>query len=318
MQVAADQVVPARAQGLRERWRSRSPGRSASRPASPSAKKLIICVRPGVLLAERQPLAAGERVEGARLADVRAPGEGELRHRLGRKIRRAAAAEVRKRACWRADRKEAGCRKAEILIKSRLSTGILRELPHDPIVGDHCQRCAFCAPAGAARKRPRSPMPRRARRLPGQVCAACHAADGNSRRAANPKLAGQFYEYLHKQLVNFKAAGRQEGGARQRGDGGHDRQSFRRRHQGSSPRTTPSQKLKPAAATDKDLAALGQKIYRGGNAADRRGGLRRLPRSRGRRHAGAVSAHCRAVPGVHRGAAQGVPRRHARQRLRTA
>jgi cytochrome c553 len=28
-----------------------------------------------------------------------------------------------------------------------------------------------------------------------------------------------------------------------------------------------SQKLKPAAAKDKDLAALGQKIYRGGNSA---------------------------------------------------
>jgi cytochrome c553 len=40
-----------------------------------------------------------------------------------------------------------------------------------------------------------------------QVCAACHSPDGNSAIPANPKLAGQFQEYLHKQLVNFKAQG---------------------------------------------------------------------------------------------------------------
>ena len=38
-----------------------------------------------------------------------------------------------------------------------------------------------------------------------QVCVACHAADGNSPAAANPKLAGQFPDYLRKQLQNFKA-----------------------------------------------------------------------------------------------------------------
>ncbi len=39
-----------------------------------------------------------------------------------------------------------------------------------------------------------------------QVCAACHGADGNGTAPANPKLAGQIPEYLHKQLANFKAA----------------------------------------------------------------------------------------------------------------
>ena len=37
-----------------------------------------------------------------------------------------------------------------------------------------------------------------------QVCAACHAADGNSPAAANPKLAGQHPEYLTRQLIGFK------------------------------------------------------------------------------------------------------------------
>ena len=36
------------------------------------------------------------------------------------------------------------------------------------------------------------------------VCAACHAADGNSAISLNPKLAGQHPEYLLKQLTNFK------------------------------------------------------------------------------------------------------------------
>ena len=40
------------------------------------------------------------------------------------------------------------------------------------------------------------------------VCAACHAIDGNSAITANPKLAGQHPEYLYKQLTNFKSGER--------------------------------------------------------------------------------------------------------------
>jgi cytochrome c553 len=99
-----------------------------------------------------------------------------------------------------------------------------------------------------------------------QVCAACHAADGNSAAAANPKLAGQIYEYLHKQLGNFRS----QGGKKAERDNAvmagmtanlsaadlKDVAAF-----------YASQKLIPAAARDKELAALGQKIYRGGNVA---------------------------------------------------
>ena len=38
----------------------------------------------------------------------------------------------------------------------------------------------------------------------GQVCAACHAADGNSVAAANPKIAGQYAEYISTQLTAFR------------------------------------------------------------------------------------------------------------------
>lgn len=40
------------------------------------------------------------------------------------------------------------------------------------------------------------------------VCAACHAVDGNSIITTNPKLAGQHPEYLYKQLINFKSGER--------------------------------------------------------------------------------------------------------------
>ncbi|TAJ22853.1 MAG: cytochrome c4 [Rugosibacter sp.] len=37
------------------------------------------------------------------------------------------------------------------------------------------------------------------------VCAACHGVDGNSLIPINPTLAGQSYDYLLKQMTNFKA-----------------------------------------------------------------------------------------------------------------
>jgi cytochrome c553 len=106
----------------------------------------------------------------------------------------------------------------------------------------------------------------RGQKIAGQVCAACHAADGNSVAATNPKIAGQFAEYLHKQLVDFKPqAGKKP--ARESAImtpmvaslSDEDIQGLAAYYAG--------QKLRPASALDKDLAALGQKIWRGGIAA---------------------------------------------------
>lgn len=106
----------------------------------------------------------------------------------------------------------------------------------------------------------------RGQRIAGQVCAACHAADGNSVAASNPKIAGQFAEYLQKQLGDFKA---QPGKKPARESAimtpmaanlsEDDIQSVAAYYAG--------QKLRPASAADKELAALGQKIWRGGIAA---------------------------------------------------
>ncbi len=45
-------------------------------------------------------------------------------------------------------------------------------------------------------------------RIAGQVCVACHGADGNSPLSANPNLAGQHAGYLYKQLTEYKAGAR--------------------------------------------------------------------------------------------------------------
>ena len=106
----------------------------------------------------------------------------------------------------------------------------------------------------------------RGQKIAGQVCAACHAADGNSVAATNPKIAGQFAEYLHKQLADFKPqAGKKP--ARESAIMAPMVASLSEEDLQSVAAYYASQKLRPAAAVDKDLAALGQKIWRGGIAA---------------------------------------------------
>jgi cytochrome c553 len=111
------------------------------------------------------------------------------------------------------------------------------------------------------------PDPGKGQQIASQVCGACHAADGNSPAAANPKLAGQFPEYLRKQLANFKAA---EGKKAERENAvmagmvanlsDEDMRNVAAYYA--------SQKLKPETAKSKELAARGQKFYRGGNLAN--------------------------------------------------
>lgn len=119
---------------------------------------------------------------------------------------------------------------------------------------------------GAVAQAPGKPDADKGKEIASQVCAACHAADGNSPLAANPKLAGQFYEYLHKQLVNFKPqAGKKP--ARDNAVMAGMVANLSAADLQNVAAYYAAQKLKPAAAKDKELAALGQKIYRGGNSA---------------------------------------------------
>jgi len=100
-----------------------------------------------------------------------------------------------------------------------------------------------------------------------QICAACHAADGNSVAAANPKLASQFPEYLHKQLVNFKPQGAKKA-ERENAIMAGMVASLSDSDMRNVAAYYASHKLRPAAAGSKELAAQGQKLWRGGNAAN--------------------------------------------------
>lgn len=94
----------------------------------------------------------------------------------------------------------------------------------------------------------------------GQVCVACHAADGNATIAANPKLAGQHPEYLVKQLQEFKSGKRDNAVMKGMAAGLSDEDMRNIAY------WVTTQKPTLGKAKDKDLVVLGEKIYRGGIA----------------------------------------------------
>lgn len=94
----------------------------------------------------------------------------------------------------------------------------------------------------------------------GTVCAACHGADGNSGTPANPKLAQQHTEYLEKQLQEFKS-GKRANAVMSGMAAGLSEADMR-----NIAAWLHSRKAKNGFAKDKELVALGEKIYRGGIA----------------------------------------------------
>jgi cytochrome c553 len=92
------------------------------------------------------------------------------------------------------------------------------------------------------------------------VCAACHAADGNSTIAANPKLAQQHPEYLLKQLQEYKSGKRANAimsgmVATLTDDDMRNISAWLATKQAT-----------PGFAKDKAMVTLGERIYRGGIA----------------------------------------------------
>ena len=92
------------------------------------------------------------------------------------------------------------------------------------------------------------------------VCAACHGADGNSGTPENPKLAAQHPQYLIKQLQEFKSGKRNnavmKGMASTLSDDDMRNIAY----------WVTSKQAKPGFAKDKELVAMGERIYRGGIA----------------------------------------------------
>jgi cytochrome c553 len=93
-----------------------------------------------------------------------------------------------------------------------------------------------------------------------QTCAACHTSDGSRGAATNPILQGQHAEYLAKQLHDFKDGKRKNavmtGMAAPLSD--EDIRNVTAFYASKS--------AKPGFAKNKELATLGEKIYRGGIA----------------------------------------------------
>jgi len=106
--------------------------------------------------------------------------------------------------------------------------------------------------------------PAKGQTIAAQVCVACHMADGNSALPENPKIAGQFPDYLYKQLTNFKPQGNAKA-ARENPIMAGMVANLSDADMHNLAAYFSGQTLKPAAAQDKNLAALGQAIYRGGN-----------------------------------------------------
>ena len=118
-----------------------------------------------------------------------------------------------------------------------------------------CTMVMAATPAPAAK-----PDLAKGQALSTQVCAACHTADGSRGSPANPILAGQHPEYLVKQLQEFKSGKRanaiMKGFASTLSD--DDMKNVAAFYASKS--------AKPGFSKDKDLVALGEKIYRGGIA----------------------------------------------------
>jgi cytochrome c553 len=118
------------------------------------------------------------------------------------------------------------------------------------------------APAATAAK-PAKPDPAKGDTVynsAAQACASCHNADGNSAIAANPKLAQQHPEYILKQLQDFKSGKRkspimQPLAAKLSDQDMRDIAWF-----------VGSKQIKTGFSKEKDLVALGERIYRGGIA----------------------------------------------------
>lgn len=105
--------------------------------------------------------------------------------------------------------------------------------------------------------------PAKAQTIVGQVCAACHGADGNSVLSANPSLASQHPEYTLKQLQNFKAANGKRAERPSAIMSGMVA-NLSSEDMANLAAFFARQKARSVGASDADLVKQGQEIYRGG------------------------------------------------------
>lgn len=108
---------------------------------------------------------------------------------------------------------------------------------------------------------------KRGAEIAGQVCAACHAADGNSAIAENPILAGQHAGYLTKQLHNFQVRPGAAKAERENAIMAGFAATLSAEDILNVSAYYAAQPIKGAYSSKKDLLAKGQQIYRAGIAS---------------------------------------------------
>ena len=105
-----------------------------------------------------------------------------------------------------------------------------------------------------------APDPTKGAAISSAVCGACHTNDGSRGVAANPILQGQHPDYLVKQLAEFKAGKRDNPIMRAMAA------PLSEADMKNVAAFYASKQAKPGFAKNKDLVALGEKVYRGGIA----------------------------------------------------
>src|SRR5262245_11301652 len=216
----------------------------------------MVCVRPGVLLTRARPRRPASALMALDLPTLERPAKAiSVGPGGGRSGARAAA------------RRNCACDKACMAVPKGANSN---KIP--PFVRGYRRMMRALALAASlvflysGSTVAQNDAKSKAQGIATQVCAACHGNDGNSISPANPKIAGQFPDYLNKQLGDFKAAGGKKA-ARENPIMAGMVANLNEADMKALAGYFAGQKLKPAAASDKDLAALGQKLWRGGNAA---------------------------------------------------
>lgn len=118
--------------------------------------------------------------------------------------------------------------------------------------------------AGGAQAQDKKVDVNRGQQIAGQVCAACHGADGNSAIAMNPKLAGQHADYLYKQLLDYTVQPKAKSALRENAVMAGFAASLPDEDKRNVAAYFAAQKLKPGTAKNKETLELGQRIYRAG------------------------------------------------------
>ncbi len=119
---------------------------------------------------------------------------------------------------------------------------------------------AVAGPALAADAAPAAPKVDTAKgqAIANQVCAACHTTDGSRGSPANPIIQGQHAEYIAKQLADFKS-GKRNNPVMKGFASALSEEDMR-----NVAAFYATKAAKPGFAKNKELVALGEKIYRGG------------------------------------------------------